>query len=294
MSDAGYWCDEFQREVDQLRIQLDKLRTIVESSNTKAMEIAVRDLDAKFVRVKEVKKSFGLELRLVRDRQQRNEYDTKAKMLDQRVGDCANEFARLKATNDRNQLVGSQQTGVLGSDGFAYTTEGKNNDVLLGEAHRIQDLTQESLMRTRNMVEASKEVGQATLETLRGQKDQIVDITNEVDKIDSSLERAEKLIMNFTRRMATDRIIQLFTAVNIVVMLGLILYVAVSGNSLTISKSGKASTSLFGPSPSRMPTAVPTLMPTREPTTQGLYYQKLSHDLYQVNSYQRRRMLRYE
>lgn len=268
MSDAGYWCDEFQREVDQLRIHLDKLRTLVESSNTKAVEIAVRDLDAKFVRVKEVKKSFGLELRLVRDRTQRNDYDTKAKMLDQRVDDCSKEYSRLKAMNDRNQLVGPEQAGLLGSSSYAYSTEGKNNDTLLGEAHRIQDLTQESLLRTRNMIEASKEIGQATVDTLRQQKDQIVDITNEVDRIDSSLERAEKLILNFTRRMATDRLIQLFAALNIVVMLGLILYVAVSGNSLTAST--KSARSVFGPqqiSPTRVPTAVPTISPTYVPTT---------------------------
>lgn len=267
MSDANYWNEEYQREVDQLRIHLDKLRVIVESSNTKAVELAVRDLDAKFVRVKEVKKSFGLEMRLVRDRQQRNEFDAKAKMLDQRVEDCTKEFARLKALNDRNQLVGPQTTAALGSGGFAYSTEGKNNDDLLGEAHRIQDLTQESLSRTKNMIEASKEIGTATLETLRGQKDQIVDITNEVDRIDSSLERAEALIMNFTRRMATDRLIQMFAALNIVVMLGLILYVAISGKSLSMG-SGKGN-SIFGPLqivPTKTPTMMPTMMPTISPT----------------------------
>jgi chromosome segregation ATPase len=268
MSDANYWNDEYQREVDQLRINLDKLRSLVESSNTKAVETAIRDLDAKFIRVKEVKKSFGLEMRLVRDRQQRNEFDAKAKMLDQRVDDCNKEFMRLKALNDRNQLVGSQTAASLGSGNFAYSTEGKNNDNLLGEAHRIQDLTQESLNRTKNMIEASKEIGQATLETLRGQKDQIVDITNEVDRIDSSLERAEQLIMNFTRRMATDRLIQLFAAANIVIMLGLILYVAVSGKSLTMGGGSKGH-AIFGPQqipPSRAPTMMPTLNPTESPS----------------------------
>ncbi len=130
----------------------------------------------------------------------------------------------------------------------------------MSEAHRIQDLTFESLARTKNMIEASKEVGTATIEQLRTQRDQIIEIEKEVDAMDSNLVRAEKLIMNFTRRMATDRIIQMFTAVNIVVLLGLILYVVISGRSLSAktASSGNA----VGPGGSFRPTFRPTVSPT--------------------------------
>lgn len=265
MSDAHYWLDEYKREVDQLRLQVDKLRSLVDSSNTKAVELASIDIEAKLNRVREVKKSFGLELRLVRDRKERTDCDNESRLLDQRVDECAHEFSRLKANSDKGLLIGNQP--AISDGGFAYSTEGKNNDTLLSEAHRLQDLTGESLLRTRNMIEASKEVGTATLETLRAQKDQILDITNEVDKIDSNLDRATQLIGNFTRRMATDRLIQLFGAFNIVVLLGLILYVGISGRSLTAS--GGNGKSIFGPSqlsPTRMPTIPPTISPTISPT----------------------------
>ncbi|RYY83308.1 hypothetical protein EON63_11520 [archaeon] len=52
---------------------------------------------------------------------------------------------------------------------------------------------------------------------------------HQVDNIASNLVRAEMLVRNFTRRMASDRIIQAFFAINIVVMLSLVLYVAISG-----------------------------------------------------------------
>lgn len=58
------------------------------------------------------------------------------------------------------------------------------------------------------MIEESKTVGQATVEQLRGQKEQITDIQKDIDTMDSNISRAERLIYNFTRRMATDRIIQ--------------------------------------------------------------------------------------
>lgn len=58
-----------------------------------------------------------------------------------------------------------------------------------------------------------------------------------MDNIASNLVRAEMLVRNFTRRMATDRIIQAFFAINIVVMLGLVLYVAISGTLCRLTLS---------------------------------------------------------
>ena len=43
---------------------------------------------------------------------------------------------------------------------------------------------------------------------LRRQKDQIKDIETEVDNIDNTLKRAEKLVANFTRRMVTKKIMK--------------------------------------------------------------------------------------
>jgi hypothetical protein len=119
------------------------------------------------------------------------------------------------------------------------------------------------------MIEASKEVGGATLQELQQQREQITEIEKEVDQMDNNLIRAEKLISNFAKRMATDRIIQMFTAVNIVIMLSLILYVVISGNSLT--PGGGSSSSTAGPTVSQSlsfrPTFLPTVTHTTTPTT---------------------------
>lgn len=96
-------------------------------------------------------------------------------------------------------------------------------------------MTLESLARTKAMIEASKEVGTSTLEELARQREQIKDIEQEVVNIDSKLGRAEKMVINFTRRMASDRLIQLCSAINIVVMIGLCLYVGISGKKLNAS-----------------------------------------------------------
>ena len=107
-----------------------------------------------------------------------------------------------------------------------YYDYGQEN--ILIKASQLQDKTFESLTRTKQMIEASKEVGAATIEELRRQRDQMIDIEKEVDQIDTNLIRAGRLITNFSRRMATDRIIQGFSCINILVLLGLILYVAIT------------------------------------------------------------------
>lgn len=259
MGDIDYWFDEYSKEVNQYTQSLERAKTLIDSSNLKASEGALKDCELKSNRIKEVKKSFGMEVRLLKDKELRNQFETKARALEELFNNLTKEYTSLKAKINKQELLGGSST-TGGRD--YYSTEGKDNDTLLAEANKIQDLTFASLARSKNMIEASKEVGAATLEQLRGQREQIIEIENEIDKIDSNLVRAGMLVKNFTRRMATDRIIQGCTAVNIVVMLALILYVAISGKSL--AGGGGSNGAFLGPATSR-PSMQPTFRPTQSP-----------------------------
>lgn len=116
------------------------------------------------------------------------------------------EIERLKHAEEREHLLG-QRAG-------AAQDEVKGNDDYLEAANRVQDQTEESLGRTMQLVEASKEVGQSTLEELQQQQSQLQSITDDVGRIEDNLARADKLIRNFTKRMMTDKLIQLFAFVN--------------------------------------------------------------------------------
>lgn len=85
------------------------------------------------------------------------------------------------------------------------------NKDMLDRAVDIQKKTEQSLVSTQKMVENSKEVAIATGEQLREQRQQIVQITDEVMRMEDGLQRADKLIRTFARRMATDRVILVFT-----------------------------------------------------------------------------------
>lgn len=58
---------------------------------------------------------------------------------------------------------------------------------MLTGASVLQDKTEESLARTRALIEQSKEVGNATIEQLRTQRDQINVINEDIDKIESEI-----------------------------------------------------------------------------------------------------------
>ena len=85
MSDINYWYDEYNKEVDQFILNVANLQKLVDSSNLKAIELNVKECESKLVRVNEVKKSFGLELRLVRDRNEKIDYEQKSKTLEEKI-----------------------------------------------------------------------------------------------------------------------------------------------------------------------------------------------------------------
>ena len=105
-------------------------------------------------------------------------------------------------------------------------------DAMLKDMNGIQDKTQDSLARTKTMVAESKEVGVATLEELNRQREVIGNIDSEIDRIDDSLARAEALLKQFGKRMASDHFIQCFALVNCLLLLGVVLYAILKDGGL--------------------------------------------------------------
>jgi hypothetical protein len=240
MLQINYWYEELQKAVNHYEKLINQLDERSEGTTNLNSTDAI--CERAHTRILELKKSFGLELKLVKDKTIKANYEMKAKVLD-------SEVANLRQRQHRNA---SHTTGKANDD--------RGNDDLLEDTHQIQDLTFESLGRSRGLIEESRTIGMETLATLKDQHEQMEDVENEIDVMDSNLQRAEKLILNFSRRMATDRIIQLFAFVNIVILFSLILYVAISGRSLTASNNSNNGVTgpVFGGVPSFRPSLAPT------------------------------------
>lgn len=256
MSEISYWHEEFRKAVDEYEELVEKLECRMESTGSASMtENTMKTCDEQYLKVLGIKKSCGLELKLVKDRTIKAEFEVKAKALEHQISETRQKHEDIKNQSEKNTLMEKSRGPVV--------TKGRGNDDLLDEAHKIQDLTMESLERTKAMVEQSKEVATDTLTQLEDQKQQVLDVEKEIDIMDSNLTRAEKLIMNFTRRMAADGVFRTFCAVNIVILFALILYCAISKKALTV---GAHQSSSSGTGPSVRTFAYPTMSPTATPT----------------------------
>lgn len=248
------WKEEYLNLVEKLSVLVSLCSELVNSENKTATS-KLQEAHEHVSRLKEVKKNFSLELRLVKDRKIKKEYEAEASLLDGRVSSLVKELRGIQDKHTRSSLLSGST--VEGSAFDGRNTKGKGNDDLLDGASVIQDKTLESLSRTTALIAESQELGEATLKDLDDQALQIEDINADMSTITTNLRRAEKLIKDFGRRMATDKIIQVFAGINIVIMLVLVLYVLISGKSLS-SIADDATGDSTGPSTTSAPTQAPT------------------------------------
>jgi len=74
----------------------------------------------------------------------------------------------------------------------------------------LQDESLASVERSKQIVAETENIGSGTTTQLAQQREQLMKINEKLDTIEDELKRADKLIRSFVRRMATDRIVQIF------------------------------------------------------------------------------------
>uniref|UniRef100_A0A7S1FMQ8 t-SNARE coiled-coil homology domain-containing protein n=1 Tax=Corethron hystrix TaxID=216773 RepID=A0A7S1FMQ8_9STRA len=217
MGDIEYWRDSFQSELSTLP---EIIRDIdrVRKKGPYAIQSAIRNAEDQLKKCSNIQKSYKLELRLMVGMPvEKKKYENDLQELENELRECNDKLDDAKARAQRSELMS-------GANNEGPDPE-RDGDQMLMEAGKIQDKTKESLMTTQNLIHESKEVGVTTLEELNRQRNQIVRVTDDVMAIEGELARAEKLIKTFGRRMATDKFIQCFTCVNILLLLGVVCFI---------------------------------------------------------------------
>lgn len=107
MSDINYWSDEYKREIDQYSAGLNYYVSIVNNVklNQQLVTQAQNDCETKGNRVKEVKKSYGLELRLVKDKAVKSDHEQRIKGLDEQFAQLQTQFKEAKSSLQKKQLL---------------------------------------------------------------------------------------------------------------------------------------------------------------------------------------------
>lgn len=136
-------------------------------------------------------RSYKMECRLLNDPNERKTYENKLKRHERDLKELSIQVQDYRQEISRGELfVNANRGGNPEEDG----------DVMLAEASKLQDKTQDSLNRTKNLVGEAKSVGLETMEELKRQRDQISRIDEEAKKMEGNLARADKLIKTFGRR----------------------------------------------------------------------------------------------
>ena len=175
------------------------------------------------------KRSFKMETRLVADVNARRKYETRLQRLEQQMNTLAADCKALRQEFERGELFEGQGGG---EGGVNEDDAVKAGDKMLDEMHDIQNKTQDSLGNTKALIAQSKEVGMATLEELERQRNVLSNIEQEIDRVDDNLARAEALLKQFGKRMASDKFIQCFAVLNCLLLLGVIIYAVTKGGGL--------------------------------------------------------------
>jgi SNARE protein len=218
-----------------LDAQLDKIPNMGDSPMERAA--AIERCKARVRSAAGTKRSFKMETRLVQDVQQRRKFESRLNSLDQQLKALTADLKAMESETNRGELfVEAGQDGFNGGGGMDGQKAGDN---MLKEASNLQDKTQDSLGNTLNMIASSKEVGASTLEELERQRGVLTNIESETDRIDDNLARAEALLKQFGKRMASDSFIQCFAVINCLLLLGVILYAIIKKGGLSGGNDGK-------------------------------------------------------
>jgi len=218
MADIEYWEETLKEEIEDLNTILG----LVVSQTGSRQQQKFDEADKKLRDANGTKRSYKLEMRVIKNATQRKMYEKQLKDHELKLKALSDHLKNLKSSATKDTLLEGADTG---------RTPDQEGDAMMNEARNIQDKTQTSLDRTKQLVAESKDIGQNTLATLEEQRAQIERIDAHADRTMENLGRADLLIKNFGKRMANDKFIQCCACINISLFIGVILFLIFKNRS---------------------------------------------------------------
>mmetsp|Transcript_23213 Transcript_23213/g.29281 ORF Transcript_23213/g.29281 Transcript_23213/m.29281 type:complete len:263 (-) Transcript_23213:262-1050(-) len=229
MADIQYWRDAIISEIEQIR---SLVSTIPNKTDDLERNASIAEAEKKIRNAKGNCRSLKAEIRIVANSDERSKYNKELANYEQSLSRLTEDVQGLKADESRNRLFLGADTTDGGINGHGHDDQAdpeKAGDALLTGAENIQDKTQVALDNTLNMVAESKATGMMTLEELERQRNQLNSVDQNVAILEDHLVRADRLIKTFGKRMATDKLIQCFACMNVVLIVAVVVYLIVKG-----------------------------------------------------------------
>lgn len=186
-------------------------------------------------KVETAKRSLDLQLRTIRDDDAKDSWATHINAADERFAAAKRSLALKK---EQAELFGKAAAEGGAGAGNTPGYKGPTNDQYLDLTDKVHDDIDASLANTLQVVNDTEDLATATAEQLAKQREQITDVHHSVLSIEEALKRSDALLRTFGKRMATDKMIQLFFMLNVVGAVGLIVYMVLQDQGIGSSDDG--------------------------------------------------------
>ena len=216
----SYWDEEMASNLTQLRAELTALtqqQGLEHFSGSAVNPMKIREVENRARRIKNLRKTFVLEMRQLSRRPEKAGYQQKLREYDKQLNDLTMEIKFAKAEASRAEL-GLRQAGGKGGGG-GRAEERYNRDRTLAAAQDLQGNTKSAANRILGKVEDTKAVGGRIVTALDEQTAQLKRVGEDVTRMGDELQRADALMRSFARRLATDKCIWVFA---VLLLIGLV------------------------------------------------------------------------
>lgn len=214
--------------------RLDKIK----DSNRQSKQL--EELTVKMRECKRLIKEFDRELK---DEEGRNPPEVNKQLNDEKQSMIKelNSYVALRKTymstlgNKKVELfdMGAGVSEPTADDNFQVASAMSNQE-LVNAGMKTMDETDQTIERTKKVVEQTIEVGTETAVQLKGQTDQMGRIVNELDTINFSIKKASQLVKEIGRQVATDKCIMLFLLLIVCGVIAIIVVKIVNPNNKNI------------------------------------------------------------
>lgn len=226
-SDAAMLESEVRTLVDKTGVTLNNIMAQPYESRLDTFEKLQKDMK----KINSLFHDLSVEVRLMDDASEQRAFEVKAQELSVKVKKLKEEVSKKRSeihSQQGHSAVSSSPSGATGSGGSMNEPLDTRNPATR-EAHNTKDRilnTQNKTLATLDDAErtllATEETAADATAKLQAQTEQMRKINDDLDQLDSEVERAKKELNAFIRRMMTDKILICFA---ILVLLGIILIV---------------------------------------------------------------------
>lgn len=179
-------------------------------------EEKVNYLNGRISRARQVYHSFKVELREL-NKDELREYEQKGAAHNQTISKLVNDLNWAKQAGERDDLLSGAKSGGKFNPDEASAMQ------IVEQARGVQDESMNSVARSQRLVDQAEKIGVETASKLKDQTDQMKRIYSQVDNIEGNLARADKIMREFVKRMATDKLVLCFI---LLILVGIITIVA--------------------------------------------------------------------